>query len=170
MLHRLMEAGLARQRDPDGVKFRPVVELTAAGVRVMKGEQPPPTSLVDLLPRRTAGARVTTAPEPGSRVRYVPEESQEELSPDVQERFERLRSARAALARERGLPAYVICHDSTLKLIARYAPDTLASLEHIKGMGPHKVKTYGPALLAAVTGRPVETGHGEPDGDPDVPF
>ena len=39
MLHRLMEAGLARQRDPDGVKFRPVVELTAAGVAVMKGEQ-----------------------------------------------------------------------------------------------------------------------------------
>ncbi len=38
MLHRLMEAGLARQRDPDGVKFRPVVELTASGVSVMKGE------------------------------------------------------------------------------------------------------------------------------------
>ena len=33
MLHRLMEAGLARQRDPDGVKFRPVVELTAAASR-----------------------------------------------------------------------------------------------------------------------------------------
>src|SRR3982750_4782534 len=31
MLHRLMESGLARQRDPDGVKFRPVVELTTPG-------------------------------------------------------------------------------------------------------------------------------------------
>ena len=41
MLHRLMEAGLARQRDPDGVKFRPVIELTAAGVEVMKGTVPP---------------------------------------------------------------------------------------------------------------------------------
>src|SRR5207237_1446731 len=48
MLHRLMEAGLARQRDPEGMKFRPVVELTAAGVAVMKGEQLPPTSLADL--------------------------------------------------------------------------------------------------------------------------
>src|SRR5688572_6817220 len=37
MLHRLLEAGLARQRDPEGTKFMPVVELTAAGVAVMKG-------------------------------------------------------------------------------------------------------------------------------------
>jgi ATP-dependent DNA helicase RecQ len=52
MLHRLLEAGLVRQRDPDGVRFRPVVELTAAGISVMKGDQQPPTSLADLLPRR----------------------------------------------------------------------------------------------------------------------
>ena len=32
MLHRVLETGLARQRDPDGVKFRPVVDLTASGV------------------------------------------------------------------------------------------------------------------------------------------
>src|SRR3954452_7300429 len=50
MLHRLIEAGLARQRDPDR-NFRPVVELTAAGVAVMKGEQAPPAPLIDLIPR-----------------------------------------------------------------------------------------------------------------------
>ncbi|HEX2972991.1 MAG TPA: ATP-dependent DNA helicase RecQ, partial [Tepidisphaeraceae bacterium] len=49
MLHRLMEAGLAIQRDPDGTKFRPVIELTASGISVMKGEQPPPASLADLM-------------------------------------------------------------------------------------------------------------------------
>src|SRR5207244_3937380 len=54
MLHRLMESGLARQRDPDGVKFRPVIELTPAGVATMKAEQPPPASLEDLLPRSRA--------------------------------------------------------------------------------------------------------------------
>src|SRR5207302_3936356 len=52
MLHRLMEAGLAKQKDPDGVKFRPVVELTVGGVAVMKGEQLPPGNLADLLPQR----------------------------------------------------------------------------------------------------------------------
>src|SRR5207245_1797253 len=58
MLHRLMEAGLARQRDPDGMKFRPVVELTHAGVAVMKGEQPVPATLADLIGR---------SPEPTAR-------------------------------------------------------------------------------------------------------
>ena len=48
---RLIEAGLARQRAIDGVKFASVVELTAAGIEVMKGQQLPPGSLADLLPR-----------------------------------------------------------------------------------------------------------------------
>ncbi len=52
MLHRLLESGLAKQRDPEGTKFMPVVELTAAGVAVMKGAQQPPASLIDILPRR----------------------------------------------------------------------------------------------------------------------
>src|SRR5258708_36629646 len=55
MLHRLMEAGLARQKDPDGVKFRPVVELTTAGVAVMEGVQMSARSLSELIPRRAGG-------------------------------------------------------------------------------------------------------------------
>src|SRR5690606_1190491 len=60
MLHRVMEAGLARQKDPEGVKFRPVVELTLAGVEVMKGEHLPPATLADLLPKRSAAAVAST--------------------------------------------------------------------------------------------------------------
>ncbi len=56
MLHRMLESGLARQRDADGTKFRPVVELTATGAAVMKGEHTPPASLEDLVPRRRANA------------------------------------------------------------------------------------------------------------------
>jgi len=65
-------------------------------------------------------------------------------------RFERLRAARTQLARQRQLPPYCVCHDSTLKLIAKHAPDSAARLEQIKGMGPHKVRMYGDALLQAV--------------------
>ena len=71
---------------------------------------------------------------------------------EAMERFNRLRAARSELARLRQLPPYVICHDTTLKLIARYAPRDESSLEQIKGMGPHKVKMYGEALLSAVRG------------------
>src|SRR4029453_8507424 len=42
MIHRLLESGLARQRDPEGTKFMPVVDLTAAGVAAMKGDKNPP--------------------------------------------------------------------------------------------------------------------------------
>jgi superfamily II DNA helicase RecQ len=149
MLHRLMEAGLARQRDPDGVKFRPVVELTASGVAVMKGEQLPPAGLADLAPTRAA----TPAPVERRRVVPVGKEDQElenTLSPQAMARFERLRSVRAHLARERDLPAYCICHDRTLKLIAHLVPNDADSLEQVKGMGPHKVKMYGEALLEAM--------------------
>ena len=48
MLHRVMESGLARQRDADGMKFRPVVELTASGVAVMRGSSGVPGTLADL--------------------------------------------------------------------------------------------------------------------------
>jgi ATP-dependent DNA helicase RecQ len=148
MLHRLMEAGLARQRDPEGVKFRPVIELTASGVAVMKGEQLPPASLADLLPRTAsapAGRRVVPVGKDESRV-------EESLAPEAAGRFERLRAVRAEIARARNLPPYCICHDVTLKQIASFAPSDVSALEQVKGMGPFKVKNYGEAFLAAVRG------------------
>jgi ATP-dependent DNA helicase RecQ len=163
MLHRLMEAGLARQRDPEGTKFRPIVELTAAGIAVMKGEQAPPTVLSDLAPRASlresaadtagpgAGARTTTSPRGRRSAAKEAAIEGEQADPQTLARFERLRRLRAALAREHQLPAYVICHDRTLKEIARAAPASLEGLEKVKGLGPYKVRTYGEAILRAVS-------------------
>ncbi len=140
MLHRLVESGLARQKDPDGLKFRPVMELTAAGVAVMKGEQPPPFMLADLLPH------AATEPQP----QVTAEPSQSPLSAEAQQRFERLRVVRLELSRQRTLPPYCICHDKTLRAIAIQPPADARELEQIKGMGPLKVRMYGAALLAAL--------------------
>jgi ATP-dependent DNA helicase RecQ len=145
MLHRLMEAGLARQKDPDGIKFRPVIELTAAGVAVMKGEQLPPTSLADLVPRRVESSRHNV------KVVRMDEEVSAPFTGEEANRFEKLRNLRMQLAREKQLPPYCICHDSTLKQIARSAPDSLDSLERIKGMGPHKIKLYGEQILRVLS-------------------
>ncbi len=160
MIHRLLESGLARQRDPEGTKFMPVVDLTAAGIAVMKGEQNPPATLIDIVPRRTSREAGTNPRAPGTNPRAMRERGEapadEELSdPQVIGRFERLRTARSQLAKQRQLPPYCICHDSTLKLIAKHAPENSARLEQIKGMGPHKVKMYGDALLQAVRDEPV---------------
>ena len=157
MLHRLMESGLARQRDPDGVKFRPVVELTATGVEVMRGTQKPPPTLADLMPRSRGYSSRASGTNPqalGSNPRTVRAmtEVMEALDGEAALRFERLRVMRSRLAREKGLPAYVICHDSTLKLIAAKAPADMMQLGRIKGMGPAKVSQYGEAILAALRG------------------
>ena len=146
MLHRLMEAGLARQKDPDGVKFRPVVELTMAGVAVMKGEQLPPQSLVDLIPRK-----IVVPTKKSYRVVSMDEDADAgALDSESASRFDKLRHLRLQLARDRQLPPYCICHDATLKLIARLAPGNLDSLERIKGMGPHKIKMYGAVILKTI--------------------
>ncbi|MGD0140273.1 MAG: ATP-dependent DNA helicase RecQ [Tepidisphaeraceae bacterium] len=140
MLHRVLESGLARQRDPDGVRFRPVVELTPPGILVMRGEQPPPAILADLLPSRIAPAAAPQKP------RYIVQADQP-MNPEVEVRFEALRQLRTRIARERGMPAYVICHDSTLKQLAQQAPADEAALASVKGMGPYKIRMYGQAFL-----------------------
>jgi ATP-dependent DNA helicase RecQ len=143
MIHRVLESGLARQRDPDGAKFRPVVELTETGIAVMKGSRHPPPVLADLMPRHAA------APERAAKVQAIDEEPP---TPEAAALFERLRQWRTGIARERGLPAYVICHDTTLRAIARAAPTSEAALESVKGMGPFKVKMYGKAILGTIRG------------------
>lgn len=141
MVRRVIEAGLAEQVDPDR-NFRPIVQITRPGVAVMKAEQPPPEALIDLLPARRRKARGAHQ-EPGI-------DHSAQLDPAAEARFGLLRQVRAQLARAKGVPAYVICHDSTLKLIALAEPASLADLERIKGMGPMKVKLYGEALLAGM--------------------
>ncbi len=62
--------------------------------------------------------------------------------------FERLRTWRAAAAKERGVPAYVIFHDATLRQIAAKSPSSLAGLAAISGVGEAKLAAYGEQILA----------------------
>lgn len=72
------------------------------------------------------------------------------LDAESQERFEALRAWRAAVAREHGVPAYVIFHDATLREIARTNPQSLDALSHVHGVGVRKLEAYGEALLECV--------------------
>jgi ATP-dependent DNA helicase RecQ len=58
-----------------------------------------------------------------------------------------LRKWRHATAREHGVPAYVVFHDSTLEAIAATQPRTLDDLRGISGIGAKKLEQYGEALL-----------------------
>jgi ATP-dependent DNA helicase RecQ len=64
--------------------------------------------------------------------------------------FDRLRAWRAAMARERNVPAYVIFHDATLREIALARPSSLAELGRISGIGDRKLEAYGAAIIAEI--------------------
>jgi ATP-dependent DNA helicase RecQ len=64
--------------------------------------------------------------------------------------FERLRTWRAATAKEQGVPAYVVFHDATLREIATRLPTTLDELSTVSGVGVVKRERYGPQLLEAL--------------------
>ena len=64
--------------------------------------------------------------------------------------FLRLREWRAAVAREHGVPAYVVLHDGTLRSIALLRPRTLDALGQISGIGAAKLERYGAAVLQLV--------------------
>jgi ATP-dependent DNA helicase RecQ len=61
--------------------------------------------------------------------------------------FEKLRAWRADTAKQHGVPAYVVLHDSTLIALAKQRPQSLAALGQVSGIGAHKLDNYGQALL-----------------------
>ncbi|MCM6776298.1 DNA helicase RecQ [Nocardia sp. CDC159] len=73
-----------------------------------------------------------------------------DLAPADADLFERLRAWRASVAKEQGVPAYVVFHDATLREIAARKPRTLDELGGISGIGESKRAKYGEGVLAAV--------------------
>jgi len=69
----------------------------------------------------------------------------------AQQRFDALKAWRAGIAREHGLPAYVIFHDATLSSMAQRAPQSIDDLQGISGMGERKLQAYGQAVLQVLT-------------------
>jgi ATP-dependent DNA helicase RecQ len=70
-----------------------------------------------------------------------------ELTAAAEPVFERLRAWRTSVAKQLGMPPYVIFHDSTLRLIAASPPSTLNELRQINGVGDAKLEKYGQAIL-----------------------
>nr|WP_082573571.1 DNA helicase RecQ [Cellulomonas sp. Root137] len=87
--------------------------------------------------RGTRGARATAAAD---------------LSDDALELFEVLRAWRAGVAKEQGVPAYVVFHDATLREVVTQKPTSLEALGGISGIGAAKLERHGPGLLAALAG------------------
>ena len=69
------------------------------------------------------------------------------LDAEGMERFEALKAWRSEVAKEHGLPAYVIFQNTTLAEMARAVPGDLAELGEISGVGAKKLEAYGREIL-----------------------
>ena len=135
-IDQLTQGGLlARGSDPS----YPTLQLTAAGLAFLRGR-----GAIELYrqPRQLRSAR--------ARGRRLPSAATADLTPAERALFEALRALRLELARERGVPPYVIFHDATLQQLARQAPRTPADLLLVAGVGARKAESFGPRVLARI--------------------
>jgi len=70
--------------------------------------------------------------------------------------FEDLRAMRSRLAREQGVPPYVIFHDTTLKELAARSPESVTEMAGIQGVGKRKLELYGTVVLETIRKREIE--------------
>ena len=67
--------------------------------------------------------------------------------------WEALRALRARLAKQHGVPAYVIFHDATLLAMLRAMPENEDELASISGVGEAKLKRYGRDFLEVINAK-----------------
>jgi ATP-dependent DNA helicase RecQ len=137
-IEQLTSLGFLRQTD-DGY---PVLRLTAPGLALLKdpGSHPTLSLARQRVPPRRDGKR-------GLPRRAEGDAGWEGVDHAL---FEALRGVRLEIARERGVPPYVIFHDTTLRELARTKPRSESELRTVYGVGERKAADLGPRFLAAI--------------------
>jgi ATP-dependent DNA helicase RecQ len=133
VFRQLLASGLL-EADQEGYG---TLRLTEASRAVLKGERSVHLR-EDALPERRRKGKAGAAASGGALA----------IRDDERELWDALRALRARLAREHGVPAYVIFHDATLLAMLRERPHTLSALGAISGVGERKLERYGEAFLA----------------------
>jgi ATP-dependent DNA helicase RecQ len=124
---------LADQDCVDRVGEYGVLKLTEKGHRILRGNEQP----LLLEP-----AKKKPAPKP-----FAATDFWDSVDHKL---FEELRKLRRELARERGVPAYVIFSDATLRDLARKKPSTPGALLLVSGIGMKKLEQYGERILEII--------------------
>ncbi|MFH7041912.1 DNA helicase RecQ [Paucibacter sp. JuS9] len=108
---------------------------------VLKGEVRLLLRVPSLPPKRSSRTTRTGSASSRAKVEALDLDSQGEQV------FEALKAWRAEVAKEHGLPAYVIFQNVTLAEMARQRPASLDELSQISGVGAKKLEAYGREIL-----------------------
>jgi len=79
-------------------------------------------------------------------------------APSEQALWDALREQRTLLAKENGVPPYVVFHDATLMEMVEFRPSNLEQMGRISGIGEKKLTLYGEAFLKTVAKFPNQAG------------
>jgi len=112
-----------------------VLKLTGAAVQLLRGEE-----TLEL-----ARPRINEKP-----VKKKASKATADLSEDDLRLFETLREMRKHLAREQGVPPYVIFGDAALLEMSRERPSNEQEFLDITGVGQVKLERYGDTFLEAI--------------------
>ena len=107
------------------------LRLTAKSRALLRGEEPVQLR-EDMAAQRQARVARASSYEP---------------PPEHQPLWDALRECRSRLAKDAGVPAYVIFHDATLKEMVRLRPASREDLAAVHGVGEKKLDSYGAAFL-----------------------
>jgi DNA topoisomerase-3 len=157
VLGALARAGLVRilsaefEKDGRSIPFRKVA-LTPAGDALEDAPDIQMKVEIERASRKRKGKKVGRKAK-GKATKRVPVETPVAAKPRgaATERLEEaLRSWRLAEAKRRGIPAFRICTDATLKAMAERRPSTAAELLAVPGIGLKAVENYGAAIYRLV--------------------
>jgi ATP-dependent DNA helicase RecQ len=127
MLYQLLDHGLLERTADE----RPVLKLNAASWEVLRG-------------KRTV--RLLQPKAEVEKIRFDAD-SWEGVDRGL---FESLKDLRRDIARERGVPAYVLFSDATLRDMARTRPRSPAALLNVRGVGERKLNDLGQLFLERI--------------------
>lgn len=142
-------------RDRDKRFWRRVVDGLLAGGLVEFGDSEFPTLVLLPAAREVLAGRqqvfLTKEAPLARRKKKHKSELREEFPTGSDARlFEQLRQLRYQLAKELGVPPYVVFTDRTLHEMARLRPETDSELLKVSGVGSSKLARFGEAFLALI--------------------
>src|ERR1700719_952750 len=82
-----------------------------------------------------------------SRTELAEKHASAELDPELREY---LRQWRQETAKQSGMAAFIIMHDTSLDALCRLRPRTLSELRRVSGFGERKIELYGQQILDAL--------------------
>ena len=124
------------------------LSLTETSRPVLKGERSIILRQEKDPPKKSRQTRTDSHAAGGGKL--AAKKSSIEISVLEEPLWQALRSARMVIAKDQGVPPYVIFHDATLLEILRTKPTTIDEMANVSGVGAAKLQRYGTAFIKVI--------------------